>query len=67
MAASGVRDLHGANSVVAADHFSEQEGESEESEGGSHNLLVRILDSWCVGLRERPLDKPVHQTRFPNS
>ena len=32
-----------------------------------HNLLVRVLDCWCVGLRERPLDKPVHQTSFPNS
>ena len=70
MAASSVRDLHGAHSVVAADHFSKQEGESEAwgvRDCWSHNLLVRILDCWRVGLREGPLDKPVHQTRFPNS
>ena len=70
MAASSICDLHGADSIVAADHFSNktQEPVSQTKwEWWSHNLLVRILDCWCVGLRERPLDKPVHQTSFPNS
>ena len=42
-------------------------GEVRQSELWNQNLLVRILDSWRVGLGEGSLDKPVHQTSFANS
>ena len=47
MAAGRVRDLHGADSVVAADHFSKQ---TQQSAGVSEAAITYLYVSSIVGV-----------------
>ena len=68
MAASSVSDLHGANCIVTADHFPEVKKTCITSWSKTEwHSLVRVLDSWGVGIVKCALDKSVNQTCFSHT